>query len=79
MLNKNRYSFENSTCRESSNAQKYVLRYELFKTKDVLPLWVADMDIDTPEFILESVRDRLRHPVMGYEEVPKSAFEAQCE
>jgi len=74
-----KYSFDKATCRENSNAEKYTLRKELFKTDDVLPVWVADMDIDTPEFILDSVKERLNHPVMGYEEVPKSAFEAQCD
>ncbi len=74
-----KYSFEKATCREGSNAEKYTLRYELFKTDDVLPVWVADMDIVTPDFVLDAVNERLKHPVMGYEEVPRSAFEAQCE
>ena len=73
------YSFEVSTCREGTNAEKYTLRKELFGTDDVMPVWVADMDIDTPNFVLESVKKRLEHPVLGYEEVPNSAFLAQIE
>ena len=71
--------FSTSACRENTNAEKYKLRKELFKTDDVMPVWVADMDIDTPGFVLEAVKERLNHPIVGYEEVPKSAFEAQCE
>ncbi|MBN2781842.1 MAG: pyridoxal phosphate-dependent aminotransferase [Campylobacterales bacterium] len=71
------YDFSTSASREDSNAEKYKLRKELFGTDDVLPVWVADMDIDTPEFVLSSVQKRLNHPIVGYEEVPKSAFEAQ--
>ena len=76
---KMRYSFENSALREKTNAEKYTLREELFGTNDVMPVWVADMDIDTPDFVLDAVAERLKHPIMGYEEVPSTAFEAQIE
>jgi len=71
------YDFSISTCREGTNAEKYILRKELFGTSDVEPVWVADMDIDTPDFVLDSVKERLKHPIIGYEEVPVSAYEAQ--
>lgn len=71
------YSFVESACRKDTNAEKYTLRKEVFDTEDVLPVWVADMDIDTPDFVLNSVRKRLEHPIIGYEEVPDSAFLAQ--
>jgi len=73
------YDFNYSASRENSNAEKYTLREELFATKDVTPVWVADMDIDTPSFVLDAVKKRLEHPIIGYEEVPKSAFNAQKE
>jgi cystathionine beta-lyase len=73
------YDFSTSTCRENTNAEKYTLRKQLFGNEDVLPVWVADMDIDTPDFVLDAVKKRLEHPVFGYEEVPKSAFLAQIE
>ncbi|MCX6052456.1 MAG: PatB family C-S lyase [Campylobacterales bacterium] len=76
---KKNYTFQPSTCRENTNAEKYILRKQLFGREDVLPVWVADMDIDTPDFVLEAVKKRLEHPVFGYEEVPKSAFLAQIE
>ena len=74
-----KYNFKTSTCRAKTNAEKYTLREELFGTTDVEPVWVADMDIDTPNFVLEAVRERLNHPILGYEEVPKSAFLSQIE
>lgn len=73
------YDFSTSTCRENTNAEKYTLREKLFGTNDVMPLWVADMDIDTPDFVLEAVKKRLEHPIIGYEEVPSSMFLAQIE
>jgi len=71
------YDFSTSAARENTNAEKYTLREELFGTEDVEPVWVADMDIDTPSFVLEAVKKRLEHPIVGYEEVPRSAYDAQ--
>ncbi len=71
--------FSTAADREGTNAEKYTLRKELFGTEDVLPVWVADMDIDTPDFVLDAVKRRLEHPIMGYEDVPRSAYEAQIE
>ena len=73
------YDFSTSACRKETNAEKYTLREELFGTEDVQPVWVADMDIDTPDFVLNAVKKRLEHPIVGYEEVPQSAFNAQRE
>jgi len=67
------------TSRKDTNAEKYTLRKQLFGTEDVEPLWVADMDIDTPNFVIEDIKKRLQHPVFGYEEVPNSAYEAQID
>ncbi|MBU1657967.1 pyridoxal phosphate-dependent aminotransferase [bacterium] len=72
-----RYTFDISAPRENTNAEKYTLREKLFGTDNVLPVWVADMDIDTPDFVLEAVKKRLLHPIIGYEDVPASAYEAQ--
>lgn len=73
------YEFQTSSDRENTNAEKYVLRERLFKTEDVIPVWVADMDIDTPDFVIDAVKHRLKHPVFGYEEMPESAYLAQIE
>ncbi len=73
------YDFSTSASREKTNAVKYVLREKLFKTKDVIPLWVSDMDIDIPVFILDALKKRLEHPIFGYEEIPKNAFLSQID
>ena len=45
--------FETSANREESNAEKYQARKRKFGTDEILPLWVADMEINTPNFIVE--------------------------
>ena len=45
-------------------------RFPLYRNEDgrddLLPMWVADMDFATPDFILDAIRQRLEHPVLGY-------------
>jgi cystathionine beta-lyase len=74
-----KYDFSESACRVETNAEKYVLREKLFGTEDVLPVWVADMDINTPDVVLNSVAERLKHPIIGYEDIPDAALDAQRE
>jgi len=69
--------FRTPVDRSGTNAEKYALRQKLFGTEDVLPMWVADMDIETAPCVVEAVRRRAEHPLYGYEEMPQSAFEAQ--
>ena len=33
---------------------------------DILPMWVADMDFPAAPEILEAIRNRLEHPMLGY-------------
>ena len=49
---------------------------ELWGRDDLLPLWVADMDFETPPFIMDALKRRCDHPVLGYTCRPKSWFEA---
>lgn len=65
--------------RSRTNAEKYVLRQKLFGTEAVMPLWVADMDIATPECVLDAIKGRFSHPIIGYEIMSDSAYEAQIE
>lgn len=47
--------------------------------RDVLPLWVADMDFAAPPAVLEALRRRLDHPVLGYTGPWPSLVEAVIE
>ncbi|MDE5912801.1 MAG: PatB family C-S lyase [Muribaculaceae bacterium] len=37
---------------------------------DLISLWIADMDFPTPDFIIDALRRRLDHPVLGYTDPP---------
>jgi cystathionine beta-lyase len=60
------WNFDEPAGREGSDCIKYDRREETFGVKDVIPMWVADMDFNTPDFIVESLQKRLEHPIYGY-------------
>jgi cystathionine beta-lyase len=61
-----KYNFDEIVPREGTNCLKYDAREMFFKSKEVLPLWVADMDFKTPDFIVEAIKKRLEHEIYGY-------------
>ena len=65
-----RYDFDRAIPRSGTDAVKYDRLQEHFGRTDLLPLWVADMDFGTPDFILDALRRRLDHPVLGYTAEP---------
>lgn len=38
--------------------------------KDIIPLWVADMDFETPQCVIDAMTKRLDHKVFGYTHAP---------
>ncbi len=45
------WNFDEPAKREGTNCIKYDLREETFGKKDIIPMWVADMDFKTPDFV----------------------------
>lgn len=60
------YNFDRYIDRKGTNCVKHDLCKAVFGTKDIIPMWVADMDFETPDFIVEAVKKRADHPVYGY-------------
>lgn len=68
------YNFDEIIERSNTDSVKYDLRQLFFGTENVIPMWVADMDFRTPPFILEAVRLRAEHEILGYSIRPESYF-----
>lgn len=60
------YDFDRIIDRRGSGAIKTDQLLERFGRADLIPAWVADMDFATPDFILDALRRRLDHPIIGY-------------
>lgn len=55
-------SFENTPNRQST----YAFKWEKYKGKDILPVWVADTEFACPKPILDALQKRIEHGVLGY-------------
>ena len=71
-----KYSFDEVIDRTGTAAVKIDGMKEVWGRTDLLPLWVADMDFATPPFILDAIRRRCEHPILGYTEKPESYYQA---
>lgn len=60
------YNFDEIIDRTGTNCIKYDLRNKIFGKDDVIPMWVADMDFKTPDFIINAINKRLEHEILGY-------------
>jgi cystathionine beta-lyase len=45
-------------------------KWDRWAGRDVLPMWVADMDFRSPEVVLDAIRSRVDHGVFGYTHEP---------
>ena len=61
-----KYNFDEIVNREGTNSLKYDARAKFFNSEEVLPLWVADMDFKTPDFIVDAIKKRTEHEIFGY-------------
>ncbi|WP_372643307.1 MalY/PatB family protein [Ancylomarina sp.] len=60
------YDFDKIIDRKNTNSVKHDALQTFFGTDNVLPLWVADMDFESPDFIRDALKNRLDHPVYAY-------------
>ena len=60
------YNFDKIIDRTGSGDLKHCVLKERYGRDDLLPLWVADMDFETPNFITNALRQRLEHSLFGY-------------
>lgn len=65
------YDFDKIIDRSGSGDLKHEVLKERYGREDIIPLWVADMDFETPSFILDAIRKRMDHPVFGYTVEPE--------
>ena len=61
-----KYDFDEILDRRGTGALKVDGLKERYGRDDLIPMWVADMDFRTPDFIMEAIRKRCEHEVLGY-------------
>ena len=60
------YDFNAPIDRRGTHCVKFDALKDMYGRDDLLSLWVADMDFATPDFIIDALKKRLDHPVLGY-------------
>lgn len=72
-------NFDTVIERRGSHAMKwdgFAPVYQLESTEGILPMWVADMDLAAPDFVIEAIKKRLEHPIFGYTHVDEATNKA---
>ncbi|HJV33868.1 PatB family C-S lyase [Geomonas sp.] len=51
-------------------------KWDKYQGRDIIPLWVADMDFRSPPAIIQALQERVSHGVFGYTHPPEGLSEA---
>ena len=52
------------------------VKWNKYGSRDIIPMWVADMDFACAPAIVEALRERVDHPIYGYSEPPSGLVDA---
>ncbi len=70
-----KYNFDEYIERSNTNSIKYDFSSERGKPKDLLPMWVADMDFKAPVEVIDALVHKSKHGIYGYSESKKEYYE----
>lgn len=62
--------------RRGTHCEKWDNLKRLYGRDDLLPMWVADMDLPSPPQVAAALQERAQHPVYGYTFRPDSYYQA---
>lgn len=68
----NYHDFDKETDRRGTNSYKW----DIDSGKDIIPMWVADMDFPTAPAITKALQKRVEHGIFGYTLVPDGYYQA---
>lgn len=51
------------------------LKWDKYKDRDIIPLWVADMDFQSPPSVLDALHKRVEHGIFGYAVPPQELID----
>lgn len=68
--------FETLIERKNTGSVKWDNTGKIYGDKDLLPMWVADMDFPSPEPVQKALIERIQHPVFGYTVPPLNIYDS---
>lgn len=66
------FDFDTFIDRSNSASEKW----DRYSGRDIIPLWVADMDFRSPPAVMEALHQRVSHGIFGYTHPPKELVES---
>lgn len=69
-----KYDFDKVIVRYGTNAIKWDDLDKTFGAADILPMWVADMDFEAPQPVVDAMVKRAQHGIYGYTAKPESFY-----
>ncbi len=70
------FDFDQVIDRYGTNSVKFDLAEANGYPRDILPLWVADMDFQAPPCVREALRKAVDHGIFGYSILGDGYYEA---
>ncbi|WP_404318746.1 MalY/PatB family protein [Malaciobacter canalis] len=71
-----KYNFDEYINRKNSDCVKYDGLKKYFNVENARPMWVADMDYQTPQFILDDLKKVFDKKILGYPIVSNKVYES---
>ncbi|SHI13615.1 MalY/PatB family protein [Desulfosporosinus lacus] len=68
--------FDRIIDRRQTCSVKWDFNQKIFGCEDILPLWVADMDFQAPEAVIEALVNRAKHGIFGYSDGMDGYYES---
>ena len=70
------FDFDQSINRLNTSSIKWDFTEQRYGEKDLLPMWVADMDFPSPQPVVDALIKRAQHPVYGYTGETDSVYDS---
>jgi len=69
-----KYNFDKIT--KPTQSEKWSGRKKIFGREDIVPMWIADMDFESPKPVVDAILKRAEHSIFGYVFRPSSYSES---
>ena len=66
------FDFDTPVGRNNTSSEKW----DKYQGRDIIPMWVADMDFRSPPAVIAALHERIEHGVFGYTHPPQGLVEA---
>jgi cysteine-S-conjugate beta-lyase len=71
-----KYNFDLIINRKNTDSLKFRVLKERFGREDLIPLWVADMDFQSPQELVDAIVERSKNGIFGYPFASKEYYQS---